>query len=334
MAEASRSQVTITLGSTGQVVKRAGPMMDGAFLESPPATGSKRSVKDRLGSNVDSLMHENPLNNKRQRGDRNKLHLSSNGVNAKGKCIGKDDLRFKIMQKSMSFRAQTNDLLNGMDLREKLSRTVKHAETSVDMQKPRPETKETNPWGQLPSRRSAEDSPQINLPRNSYSAWSLDQLKQRYPDGIFGSTGSLSPQMNVPKLQKRPIIQKYDDVRSAPFIINNILDPPGRMGTTPFMTKSTLPTGSAKPVAPMQAHLQPSSNIVQKNSYIGDEQPTVDSLLHSLGLGKYAIYFKAEEVDMAALKQMGEHDLKELGIPMGPRKKILLAILSRSNRQL
>lgn len=168
----------------------------------------------------------------------------------------------------MSFRAQTNDLLNGMDLREKLSRTVKHAETSVDMQKPRPETKETNPWGQLPSRRSAEDSPQINLPRNSYSAWSLDQLKQRYPDGIFGSTGSLSPQMNVPKLQKRPIIQKYDDVRSAPFIINNILDPPGRMGTTPFMTKSTLPTGRAKPVAPMQAHLQPSSNIVQKNSYI------------------------------------------------------------------
>lgn len=309
-------------------------MMDGAFLESPPATGSKRSVKDRLGSNVDSLMHENPLNNKRQRGDRNKLHLSSNGVNAKGKRIGKDDLRFKIMEKSMSFRAQTNDLLNGMDLREKLSRTVKHAETSVDMQKPRPETKETSPWGQLPSRRSAEDSPQINLPRNSYSAWSLDQLKQRYPDGIFGSTGSLSPQMNVPKLQKRPIIQKYDDVRSAPFIINNILDPPGRMGTTPFMTKSTLPTGRAKPVAPMQAHLQPSSNIVQKNSYIGDEQPTVDSLLHSLGLGKYAIYFKAEEVDMAALKQMGEHDLKELGIPMGPRKKILLAVLSCSKQQL
>ncbi|RVX10439.1 hypothetical protein CK203_017059 [Vitis vinifera] len=257
MAEASRSQVTITLGSTGGKEGRA---YDGwCILESPPATGSKRSVKDRLGSNVDSLMHENPLNNKRQRGDRNKLHLSSNGVNAKGKRIGKDDLRFKIMQKSMSFRAQTNDLLNGMDLREKLSRTVKHAETSVDMQKPRPETKETNPWGQLPSRRSAEDSPQINLPRNSYSAWSLDQLKQRYPDGIFGSTGSLSPQMNVPKLQKRPIIQKYDD---------------------------------------------------------GDEQPTVDSLLHSLGLGKYAIYFKAEEVDMAALKQMGEHDLKELGIPM------------------
>ncbi|KAJ9709100.1 hypothetical protein PVL29_000864 [Vitis rotundifolia] len=304
MAEASRSQVTITLGSSGRVIKRAGPMMDGAFLESPPATGSKRSVKDRLGCNVDSLMHENPLNNKRQRGDRNKLHLSSNGVNA-----------------------QTNDLLNGMDLREKLSRTVKHAETSVDMQKPRPETRETNPWGQLPSRRSAEDSPQINLPRNSYSAWSLDQLKRRYPDGIFGSTGSLSPQMNVPKLQKRQIIQKYDDVRSAPFITNNILDPPGRMGTTPFMTKSILPAVCAKPVAPMQAHLQPSSNIVQKNSYIGDEQPTVDSLLHSLGLGKYAIYFKAEEVDMAALKQMGEHDLKELGIPMGPRKKILLAVL-------
>lgn len=28
----------------------------------------------------------------------------------------------------------------------------------------------------------------------------------------------------------------------------------------------------------------------------GEEQQTVDGLLHSLGLGKYAILFKAEEV--------------------------------------
>ena len=38
------------------------------------------------------------------------------------------------------------------------------------------------------------------------------------------------------------------------------------------------------------------------------------------------------QIDMAALKQMGEHDLKELGIPMGPRKKLLLALLPRSKR--
>ena len=40
-------------------------MMDGSFLESLPASGGKRSVKDRLGSNVDYLMYENPQKNKR-----------------------------------------------------------------------------------------------------------------------------------------------------------------------------------------------------------------------------------------------------------------------------
>ncbi|CAI9775409.1 unnamed protein product [Fraxinus pennsylvanica] len=43
---------------------------------------------------------------------------------------------------------------------------------------------------------------------------------------------------------------------------------------------------------------------------------TVESFLQSLGLEKYAIYFKAEEVDMYSLKQMGGSDLKALGIPM------------------
>ncbi|KAG0451414.1 hypothetical protein HPP92_026429 [Vanilla planifolia] len=47
-----------------------------------------------------------------------------------------------------------------------------------------------------------------------------------------------------------------------------------------------------------------------------EEPLTVAALLHSLGLGKYAIHFQAEEVDMSALRQMGDHDLKELGIPM------------------
>ncbi|CAI0455484.1 unnamed protein product [Linum tenue] len=57
------------------------------------------------------------------------------------------------------------------------------------------------------------------------------------------------------------------------------------------------------------------------------EHVTVADFLHSLGLGKYCISFQAEEVDMAVLKQMGEKDLKDMGIPMGPRKKILLALL-------
>lgn len=167
----------------------------------------------------------------------------------------------------MTSRVQTGDLLSGMDLREKLSMTIKHAETRVDMQKTRPETKETSLWSQIPSRKGAEDLLLINFSRSSYSDCSVDQLRQRYPDEIFGATGSLFPQMKVGKLQKTSIIQK-EDVRSPPFITSNILNPPGCMSAAPFMAKSMFPTDCAKPVAPMQAHLQPLSNIVQKNSYI------------------------------------------------------------------
>lgn len=59
------------------------------------------------------------------------------------------------------------------------------------------------------------------------------------------------------------------------------------------------------------------------------EQLTVAALLQSLGLAKYLIMFQAEEIDMTALRHMDDDDLKELGIPMGPRKKILLALTSK-----
>ncbi|KAJ6874328.1 hypothetical protein NC651_032972 [Populus alba x Populus x berolinensis] len=56
---------------------------------------------------------------------------------------------------------------------------------------------------------------------------------------------------------------------------------------------------------------------------------SVDVFLQSLGLEKYLITFQAEEVDMTALVHMTDEDLKALGIPMGPRKKIILALESR-----
>ncbi|GLT28172.1 hypothetical protein SLA2020_031230 [Shorea laevis] len=58
-------------------------------------------------------------------------------------------------------------------------------------------------------------------------------------------------------------------------------------------------------------------------------ETSVEDFLESLGLDKYVITFKAEEVDMSALFHMTDEDLKALGIPMGPRKKILLALESR-----
>jgi len=73
--------------------------------------------------------------------------------------------------------------------------------------------------------------------------------------------------------------------------------------------------------APVQARQKPTA----KANVDGDAQ-TVRSLLQSLGLEKYWITFQAEEVDMAVLRHMSDTDLKELGVPMGPRKKILLAM--------
>ena len=52
--------------------------------------------------------------------------------------------------------------------------------------------------------------------------------------------------------------------------------------------------------------------------------------LEDLGLGKYAETFAAHEVDAEILAELDDADLKELGLPLGPRKKILRAIASRA----
>ncbi|KAL8150203.1 hypothetical protein V2J09_020011 [Rumex salicifolius] len=58
---------------------------------------------------------------------------------------------------------------------------------------------------------------------------------------------------------------------------------------------------------------------------MGVEQPTVLGFLQSLGLEKFI-------VDFNALRQMNDADLKELNIPMGPRKKILQAFSPQLRR--
>lgn len=47
-----------------------------------------------------------------------------------------------------------------------------------------------------------------------------------------------------------------------------------------------------------------------------------------LGLLEYLPLFEAQEVDAAALALCTEADLRELGLPLGPRKKIM-AMLPR-----
>ncbi|KAL5761963.1 hypothetical protein ACOSP7_018227 [Xanthoceras sorbifolium] len=330
MAEASRGRVTITLGGSGQVVKRAGPVPDVDFSETLPPVGSKRSVRDRLGGSLDSSQ----VNNKRLRGDSYSSSLNTNGVD--DVRIGKGDLRFKLMQKNVGKRGQSDDDRNFLDLREKLSRTGQPPHSSLDTRQRLPESKETSIMGRIPLTRSVDDLRQMSSTRSSYSPWTLDHIRRRSPERILGTSRAVSPPRNVGELQSRPVSRTFDDVRMVQYMSKDVPSTQRSVSTSAYMTNPTLPTGSAKPAPPappLRSQLPPPTGIVQGSSYTGEEQQTVDGLLHSLGLGKYAILFKAEEVDMTALKQMGENDLKELGIPMGPRKKILLAVLPRKKQQ-
>ena len=48
--------------------------------------------------------------------------------------------------------------------------------------------------------------------------------------------------------------------------------------------------------------------------------------LGELGLGKYVEIFAENEIGFSALPHLREDDLKQLGLPMGPRKILLAAI--------
>ena len=48
--------------------------------------------------------------------------------------------------------------------------------------------------------------------------------------------------------------------------------------------------------------------------------------LEEIGLGKYGDVFVENEIDLDAAQHLEESDLTELGLPMGPRKKLMAAI--------
>src|ERR1700730_9855695 len=48
--------------------------------------------------------------------------------------------------------------------------------------------------------------------------------------------------------------------------------------------------------------------------------------LRSLGLEQYAAAFRESEIDVDVLPELTEADLEKLGLPLGPRRRILKAI--------
>ncbi|XP_063943924.1 uncharacterized protein LOC108209545 isoform X3 [Daucus carota subsp. sativus] len=442
MSDSSMSRVTITLGRSGQVVKRAGAVLDSAYTDPVPAVGAKRSVHDRLGTQP---------SNKRHRGNDNVLN-SANGVDAEGVPLRKDDLRYKIMQKSGKKGTEGDSPLNGVDLREILSRQARPS-TSVGMQplmpeekngrpnsgegrqlisEPRgarphmredpdirqrlpdtrevrqrmpelrevrqrlpelrevrervpemrdvrervpemrdvrervpemrevrerlpemreiraripdrrevreripnrndvrehiperregrermlevrevrqriPETRDDRPhmpeptgasiMRRVPSSRVIDATPHIDSFRNSYSPMTMDRLRRRSPDGVLVNSRGTSPPRSLDELRRRELIRSYDDGRSAAYMRKDSFELPRPMGTTSYRTNSALAAGPEKRVGPTLAVPSPAGVIMHRSSYAVNEPHTVDGFLRALGLEKYAINFKAEEV--------------------------------------
>ncbi|CAM9116770.1 unnamed protein product [Ectocarpus sp. 4 AP-2014] len=63
---------------------------------------------------------------------------------------------------------------------------------------------------------------------------------------------------------------------------------------------------------------------------ISDKVARLGKVLQTMGLGKYCPKFAENEVDLEALGLMSESDLADIGIPKGPRLKILNAVGARA----
>ncbi|KAL8534048.1 hypothetical protein ACS0TY_010170 [Phlomoides rotata] len=392
-----------------RVVKRPGSSLGSSFNDKYPVVGSKRPVRERLGSTVDSSAE---VNNKRLRRDGGTANAFSDSH------LSKHDLRYKIMQKNVLKQSQ-NGQQNGGDLRNILSRPAQSSSNSIAKSERMPEPRDTRPHyseptegrqqfteTRMPEPRDARlryleptdgrqhytetrdgrnflpDTRNANLPIpefrvgrtydprrqhildardgersmfeakdvrrpmpdprssltrmepgiNSYSPWTLDHIRKRSPDeSLATSRGPTAPKKDE-IYQKRFAVGSYDADRASTYMSKDAFDV-ARPISSSNLTKMAPPAAQLRTMAPMASLFPLSGSVGQKSSYVVDDQVTVDSFLRTLGLEKFAIIFKAEEVDMYSLKRMSERDLKELGLPMGPRKKILLSLQPRMKQQ-
>nr|GEV02210.1 hypothetical protein [Tanacetum cinerariifolium] len=182
-----------------------------------------------------------------------------------------------------------------------------------------PEPTNGSMTGQYTSMRTSEAPSQVDF-LSSYSTWTLDQIRRKSPDRVLNNSRGISPPQRTEEPLRRTMIREYENPRPVPFVSRDAGEISRPMATTSFLTKPPLSAMPPKSVVPLAAPSLPSVSAMQRSQY-PVEPLTVEGFLRSLGLEKYLISFKVEEVDMA------------VGIPMGPRKKILLALLARARRQ-
>ncbi|CAH8392180.1 unnamed protein product [Eruca vesicaria subsp. sativa] len=167
-------------------------------------------------------------------------------------------------------------------------------------------------------------SPTRNVGSSSYMSSSRGFSPPRHPGSYVGSSMGSPPSRNMDDFSGRS--RMLDDLRASPYGVRGVLNSQAPANVTTF-SRPMLPPPVPNPhMLPPMSQFPPFGSIMQNSPFPVEEPLTVDSFLHSLGLGRYSLNFKREEVDMTTIKQMKESDLKDLTIPMGPRKTILQAI--------
>ncbi|KAL0377470.1 UNVERIFIED_CONTAM: hypothetical protein Sradi_3052500, partial [Sesamum radiatum] len=325
----AKPQVTITLGRSGQkVVKDSWRDSDGGRANAPVASGSKRSLLESSSADH-SFSH-----NKRLVPPAFLLSPGSSlrsasllgvllGISSRDLWIHEDsrlgpkDLRLKLTQKRISRRIELeNEQRKKVELHEKVSRAIRSLESP-----------DRSLLRNIPSSSRAVETLHGDSMRSSYASWTSNGARTRSPDRFPRSSAGVStPRSAINELPRVQSMRTIDASRTGPMFLSNPMESSRPKVPVPTTSRGPLDSGKLVP------ELAPAPGGISRSPYPESQPLTVSTFLHSIGLGKYSINFQAEEIDMVALKQMGDSDLKELGIPMGPRKKILLALQARAKR--
>ncbi|KAM4704403.1 LOW QUALITY PROTEIN: SEC23-interacting protein [Rhinophrynus dorsalis] len=97
--------------------------------------------------------------------------------------------------------------------------------------------------------------------------------------------------------------------------------------------KSNVAEDKQAPPAAPQLTLQPVDESSDTDR-LQEELPSLEAALESLSLADYSSVFDKEKIDMESLLMCTIDDLKEMGIPLGPRKKIAKFVKERAASQV
>ncbi|KAJ3683277.1 hypothetical protein LUZ60_013504 [Juncus effusus] len=192
-------------------------------------------------------------------------------------------------------------------------------------------------------KRSVRDRLDGDQPRDSVrdrlgGAKRQRQTDERWKHDLYQNDGKAQISKSVGPRDLRLKLQRKDQKQRTITDLREKLSgfiQPQPVKTRPAPVKTQPVIRPAKPVSEIVKPGSEAKRVVKASSSSKDvskqklEGPSIDGFLRSLGLEKYSLTFQAEEIDMAALVHMTDTDLKALGVPMGPRKKILLALESK-----